>query len=98
MKQRVYDIRDDLKEGTKHANLRRQKVVNKDEHIGHSDKKKPDMKSILAKKPLIVRNNLQIPKYPKKKANNDSQGVDMPVIDQLNSTVELPHPDTDDHL
>lgn len=63
MKQRAVDIREDLLEGTANAKKKRQKVL-KPEDRPVKEKLKPDMKTILATKPLIVRNKLQIPKYP----------------------------------
>lgn len=63
MKQRAFEIRDDLKEGTANAKKKRQKVIKKEDKP-LKEKLKPDMKQIFSNKPLIVRNNLQIPKYP----------------------------------
>lgn len=41
------------------------KTLKKEDSHNHKVKRKTDMKNILEKKPLILRNNLKIPTYPK---------------------------------
>ncbi len=56
------EIREDIKRATRNAKILRQKIVSKSGHY-HDEALKPDMKEIMAKEPLILRKNIQIPLY-----------------------------------
>jgi hypothetical protein len=58
-------------------------VIDEEDRIKYSEKIKPDMKSIMASKPLIVRNNKLIPKYPKLDYASPKV-LEMPVIESRN--------------
>ena len=62
-RKQVTDIKADIEEGTRLAMQNRVKTVSKEAH--RHDVLKTDMKTIMEKAPLIVRNQWKLPVYPK---------------------------------
>lgn len=67
-RKQVTDIKADIEEGTRLAMQNRVKTVSKDAH--RHDVIKTDMKTIMEKAPLIVRNQWKLPVYPKLNYNS----------------------------
>lgn len=77
------DIRDDLEYGTSLANRQRSKPCVK---LTKHSPLKPDMKTLLEKKPLVIRNKMKIPSYPKKVFSSTLQNTDLRNLNTSMST------------